>query len=158
MGESFIYKPLLKTVRRLADSPVRFASLTNGSRLEGELAEVFSHHATWLRIPLDGWDDESYSTYRGTRAGSYTKLLENIRNFQKLKGKCYLGISLFVDQKNADHLRETVLRLRDIEVHSVMISPCIVSNDGKESNDYHQPIYTNVRNQVEELLQETSTN
>ncbi len=59
-GEPFLYKPLLKVVRRLTDSSVQFAALSNGSRLDGELAEAFANHTTWIRISLDGWNDESY--------------------------------------------------------------------------------------------------
>ena len=44
-GEPFLYKPLLKVVRRLTDSSVQFAALSNGSRLDGELAEAFANHA-----------------------------------------------------------------------------------------------------------------
>ncbi len=155
-GDPFLYKPLLKTVKRLADSPIQFASLTNGARLDGELAEVFAHHGTWLRVSLDGWDDESYSQYRSIRLGEFTKLMDRLKNFKRLNGKCYLGISLIVDQKNAAHVYDTVSRLKDLGVDSVKVSACIVSNDSKESNAYQQPVFGLVRQQVDRLLAETS--
>ena len=68
-GEPFLYKPLLKVSKKLIDGGIQIASLTNGSKLEGELAEYFAHNGTWLRISLDAWDDASYTASRGVRDG-----------------------------------------------------------------------------------------
>ena len=38
-GEPFLYKPLLKVSKKLIDGGIQIASLTNGSKLEGELVE-----------------------------------------------------------------------------------------------------------------------
>ena len=48
-GGNIPYKPR-QVVRRLTDSSVHFAALSNGSRLDGELAEAFANHATWLQF------------------------------------------------------------------------------------------------------------
>ncbi|MBT5226925.1 MAG: radical SAM protein [Proteobacteria bacterium] len=150
-GDPFYYKPILETVKRLADGPIRFASLTNGARLSGEIADVFAHHGTWLRVSMDGWDDASYSRYRGVRLGDYTKLMENLLAFKRLGGSCHLGVSLIVDRDNACYVEESVKRLQDIGVNSVKVSPCITSNDGNVSNQYHKPIFSAVRTQLEKL-------
>ena len=81
-------------IKKLSKSPVKFASLTKGSRLQGELAEIFAHHGTWLRISIDGWDKDSYADYRGVSNDEFSKVINNIKNFKGLGGKCYLGISL----------------------------------------------------------------
>lgn len=151
-GDPFYYPYLLDTVKRLSQTPLKFASLTNGARLNGELAEVFASHGTWLRVSIDGWDDESYAQYRGVKLGEFTKVMSNLANFQKLGGKCYLGISLIVDQKNAPHVYDFIAKLSGIGVRSVKISPCIVSNDGSENNTYHQPIFGLVKEQAERAL------
>ena len=147
-GDPFFYPFLLDAVQFLAKSPVQFASLTNGARLEGELAEVFAHHATWLRVSMDGWDDASYTRYRGAKPGEYTRILNNLENFAKLGGSCFLGVSLIIDKDNAAHVFEMIQRLQKVGVQSVKISPCIVSNDGAESNAYHQPHFNTVQEQV----------
>jgi MoaA/NifB/PqqE/SkfB family radical SAM enzyme len=155
-GEPFVYPHLLDTVKKLAQTPIQFASLTNGARLEGELAEVFAHHATWLRVSMDGWDDESYSEYRGCRIGSFSKLMKNLESFKKLDGKCYLSVVIIVDQKNAEHLYSSIERLKNIGIDSVKISGCIVSNDGEKNNEYHQPIFQNVKEQIQKAKQDFS--
>tara|TARA_B100000315_G_C14421801_1_gene515924 strand:- start:67 stop:642 length:576 start_codon:yes stop_codon:yes gene_type:complete len=97
-GDPFYYPYLLGAVKKLSQSPVKFASLTNGARLDGELAETFDHNATWLRISIDGWDTTSYSAYRNVSSSEFTKVMTNMENFKKLEGKCYLGVSFIIDR------------------------------------------------------------
>jgi MoaA/NifB/PqqE/SkfB family radical SAM enzyme len=155
-GEPLLYPHLLETVRQLSESSVKFAALTNGARLFGELAEMFAHHGTWLRISIDGWDDESYSTYRNMPSGEFSKIMQNIEEFKKLNGKCYLGISLIVDRLNALHVYDFIRSLKNLGVDSVKVSPCIVSNDSAENNLYHQPIFNVVKEQVSRAVDDLS--
>lgn len=147
-GEPFCYPYLLDTVKKLANSSVKFATITNGAMLKGEVAKIFAQHGTWLRISIDGWDNQSYSTYRNVPEGEFEKVMKNIENFKKIKGKCYLGISIIVNKENASHIYELIKRLKNIGVDSVKVSPCIVSNSGKENNDYHMPIFNIVKEQI----------
>lgn len=147
-GEPFCYPYLLETVKKLSKSPIKFASLTNGSMLHGKLAELFAMHSTWVRISMDGWDDESYAEYRGVQKGEFSKVMKNIENFKKIGGKCYLGVSIIVDKKNALHIYDLITNLNKLGVNSVKISPCIISNSGKENNEYHNPIFEIVKKQI----------
>lgn len=156
-GDPFYYPYLLETVKKLSQTSVKFAALTNGAKLQGELAEIFAHYGTWLRISMDGWDDQSYSFYRRVPKGEFTKVITNMENFKKIGGKCYLGVSLIVDKNNASHIYELIERLKNIGVDSVKVSPCIVSNDGTENNKYHQPIFEKVKQQVKKAVVDLAT-
>ena len=147
-GDPFCYAHLKAAAEALAKTPVRFAALTNGSRLEGELAALFSRHATWLRVSMDGWDDESYASYRGVKAGEFTKVVDNMKRFKALGGPCYLGVSLIVDRQNVAHIRDFMALMKDIGADSVKISPCIVSNRGAENAAYHKEFFSMAREQV----------
>ncbi len=151
-GDPFCYPYLFEVAARLSDSPVRFAALTNGALLRGEVAEVFAKNAQWLRISIDGWDDESYSAYRDVPSGEFSKVMSNMQGFKKHGGKCYLGVCIIVDKKNAAHLYELISRLKDIGVNSVKVAPCIVSNSGMENNQYHKPIFQQVKKQIAQAL------
>lgn len=147
-GDPFCYPHLLETVKKLSKSSIKFAALTNGSLLQGEIVEIFAHNAQWLRISIDGWDDESYSLYRRVPHGEFTKIMVNIENFQRFAGKCYLGGCIIVDKKNASHVYELIRRLKNAGVNSVKVAPCIVSNNGKENNEYHKPLFSQVKKQI----------
>lgn len=147
-GEPFCYPYLFDAAKKLSNSPVKFASLTNGSLLNGKVAELFAYRATWVRISIDGWDDKSYSEYRKTGFGEFSKVMKNIKNFKKYNGKCYLGVNMIIDRKNACHIYSMIQQLRDKGVDSVKIAACIVANSGTTNNKYHKPIFEKVKKEI----------
>ncbi len=153
-GDPFYYKYLLDAVKKLKDTPISFASLTNGAKLDGEIAEIFAHHATWLRISIDGWDDKSYAEYRSIKEGEFTKVITNMKNFKALGGKCALGVSFIIDNKNYKHIYNFIKLIKSTGADSIKISPCIVDNDGKVNNEYHKPIYDEVKLQTQKAIKE----
>ena len=80
--------------------------------------------------------------------GEFTRVMNNMRAFKQFGGNCYLGISLIVDAGNAPHVQDIIVRLRDIGVDSVKVSPCIISNDGVANNAYHAPFFAEVKKQI----------
>lgn len=144
-GEPFCYPHLKESLARLAQSPVKFAALTNGSLLSGDVAELFAHHGTWIRVSMDGWNNESYRDYRACRSDEFDTIVSNMERFKKIGGTCYLGVSIIVDQKNYAHIYELIARLKGIGVDSVKLSPCIVSNSGQANNEYHAAIFAPVK-------------
>ncbi|MEW6087945.1 MAG: radical SAM protein [bacterium] len=156
-GEPFCYPYLLETVKELIKAKIKFACLTNGSLLTGELAEVFARHATWLRISMDGWDDASYRLYRRVSDKEFTKIVDNMRHFQQLRGNCNLGVSLIVDKDNAPHIYDFIKKISSIGVNSIKVSPCIISNSGKENNAYHRAIFDTVKEKVSRSVSDFSS-
>jgi len=153
-GDPFCYKHLLKVVKKLSKTSVKFASLTNGALLKGELAEIFAHKGSWLRISMDGWDNESYTRYRSVPDGEYDRILANIESFKKHGGSCRLGVSYIVDQDNVDHIYEACKRVRDFGGDSVKVSPCILENEGAKNNAYHDKIWDTAREQIDRVMSE----
>jgi MoaA/NifB/PqqE/SkfB family radical SAM enzyme len=136
-GEPFVYPHLYQTAKRLTDHGVRVGSLTNGSRLNGELAELFAEKGTWVRVSLDGWDGTSYAKARHVKETEFDKVLRNMESFKRLKGKCLLSAVIVVGRDNAPHLYELIGRLAPLGIDSIKISPVIVSNDGAQTHAYH---------------------
>ncbi len=153
-GEPLIYAPFVKGLKELARGGVKSAALTNGACLTGEVAEIFASNGTWVRISIDGWDDDSYAQYRSVPTTEFSRVLNNMEAFAALDGNCYLGVSLIVDEKNAGHVHELVGRLKDTGARSVKISPCIVSNSGAANNRYHEKIYGLVTEQAQRSIED----
>lgn len=147
-GDPFYYPHLQAAAERLAASPVRFASLTNGARLHGELAKIFSQHASWVRISIDGWNADSYSKYRGVKSTEFERVVNNVRRFADLGGSCRLGFSLIIDKDNAPHVYELIALAKWAGAASVKVSPCVVSDRGDENNRYHDPFFDDVNAQI----------
>ncbi len=155
-GEPFCYPHLSETVKKLSQTHIKFAALSNGAKLEGEVAEIFARHGTWLRLSMDGWDDESYTYYRKAPHGEFTKIMRNMEGFKKSGGQCYLGVSIIADRHNAEHLYDLIKNLKNAGADSVKISPCIVDNDGLKNNQYHKPVFETVKAQVKNAIEELS--
>jgi MoaA/NifB/PqqE/SkfB family radical SAM enzyme len=153
-GEPFCYPYLAETARRLADHGIAIASLTNGGRLAGEAAEIFAHKGVWVRVSMDGWDGPSYARYRGVGEDEFGRVLANMERFKAQGGPCFLGVSYIVDRENASHVYDMVRRLRDVGVDSVKIAPCVVANEGAANNDYHRPVYDEVKRQAARAVAE----
>lgn len=156
-GDPFYYSYLLPTIKKLASSNIKFAALTNGVNLKGELAEVFAKYGTWLRISIDGWDDKSYAKYRDIKEGEFSKVIENLKNFKKLGGKCYLGISIVVDKDNAGHIYEMLKLFHSIGVNSVKVSACLINDNIDDINAYHKPYLESTKKQIQQAINEFSS-
>jgi MoaA/NifB/PqqE/SkfB family radical SAM enzyme len=147
-GEPLTYQYILDVVKKLADSPVKFATLTNGARLQGEVARLFAERGSWVRVSMDGWDDQSYSEYRRVAHGEYTKIMNNMKNLKSFGGKCYLGVSLIINEQNPTHIYEMLRRLKDVGVDSVKMSPCLVTENVGETNSYHRSFFDRVKAEI----------
>jgi MoaA/NifB/PqqE/SkfB family radical SAM enzyme len=153
-GEPLFYPHLADVLRRLVDSPVKFATLTNGGLLQGEVAEMFAHSGSWVRVSMDGWDNASYTRYRGVQDGEYDRILANIEAFKKLGGPCRLGVSYIVDKENVDHIYEAAKRVKDFGGDSIKIGACILENEAARNNEYHEGIWDTAREQIDRVNEE----
>lgn len=147
-GEPLVYKYMPQTLKRLIESPIAFATLTNGARLQGEVAELFAKYGTWVRVSMDGYDNESYQKFRSVGKGEFDKIITNMENFKKIGGDCYLSVSYVVGQDNYKHIYSMIKLLREVGIDSIKIAPAIVSNESDKNNEYHQPFYEKVKDEV----------
>ena len=157
-GDPFYYPYLLDTAKMLSQNNIKFAALTNGANLKGEIAKIFAQNATWLRISIDGWDDISYAKYRSIKEGEYSKVINNLKEFKKLQGDCYLGISIVVDKDNASHIYEMIQTFYEIGVNSVKVSACLIGDDVDEINLYHKPYLEDTKEQIQKAIEDFSNN
>ncbi len=147
-GEPFVYRYFIQTIKKLIANNISFASLTNGSRLDGEIAELFAKNATWLRVSIDGYDDKSYANARDVKVGEFSKIIQNMKDFSALKGKCALGVSFIVDNKNYIHTYKFIKLIKSTGASSIKISPCVISNDSKGNDDYHKVLFDEIQEQI----------
>lgn len=153
-GEPFLYPHLAQAAARLAESSVAFAALTNGSRLEGEAAAIFASSATWVRVSIDGYDDESYTHYRRVDRGEFSRVMNNMAAFKRQNGPCHLGLSMIVDHFNAGRIFELARRVKDIGVDSMKISPCITASVGAQNTAFHASVYELARAGIDRVKTE----
>ena len=151
-GEPLAYKHIAESVRRLGKGGVKLATLTNGTFLSGEKAEMFAKHGTWVRVSMDYWDGASLKKSRKVKEEEFDKILENMRAFVKTGTKCVLGVSMIVSKDNHEHVLSFCKTMKEIGVDHVKLSGCVVSVDGKENNAYHAGFAEKVHDQIQQAL------
>lgn len=152
-GEPLLYKPLPDIIERLALGGVRVATLTNGANLKGKVADALARYATWVRVSVDAWDDESYVISRKARDGEFTRLIENMRTFVARKSPCVLGVSFIIGRDNCHRIYEVCQLFKDIGVNHVKLSAAVVGNDVAENNKYHREYAATARQQIDKAME-----
>lgn len=150
-GEPLAYPFLKEAIDILYKGNVKMGYITNGSLLNGEIAKNLAKTATWVRISMDGYDNQSLSKSRNVKNGEFEKIIQNIINFKKNGDRVEVGVSLIVTKENYKKIKDLGLELERYGVDHLKISPCITSNQSKESNDYHKDIYENVQKEISQL-------
>ena len=157
-GEPLIYPHIAEAANRLGESGIKLATLTNGSHLHEDIAEAFARYGTWIRISIDGWDGESYAKIRNVKLTEFDLVVNNMRNFARLNSSCVLGINYVIDNQNYGHVLEFAKLMRDVGVNHMKIMGVLVSNDGRESNEYHDAFRDSVYKQIDQakLLEDSN--
>lgn len=147
-GEPLMYPHIAECVEKLAIGGVKVSALTNGSNLKGKVADAFAEHASWVRISIDSWDGPSYVKARNVKENEFDKVVENISGFARRKSPCVIGISFIVEDKNFEHIFEFATLMKQAGVDHISFSGCVVSNSGRENNEYHEKIKKETREQI----------
>ena len=150
-GEPLIYPHIAEAVNRLGKSGIKLATLTNGSHLHEDIAEAFARYGTWVRVSIDGWDAESYAKIRKVKLTEFDMVINNMRNFANLNSSCVLGINYVIDNQNYGHVLEFAKLMKDAGVNHMKIMGVLVSNEGRESNQYHDAFRETVYDQIEQV-------
>ena len=149
-GEPLIYPHIAEAVNRLGKNGIKLATLTNGSHLHEDIAEAFARYGTWVRVSIDGWNAESYAKIRNVKLTEFDMVINNMRNFANLNSSCVLGINYVIDNQNYGHVLEFAKLMKDAGVNHMKIMGVLVSNDGRESNQYHDGFRESVYEQIEQ--------
>ncbi len=147
-GEPLIYPHIAEAANKLGESGIKLATLTNGSHLHEDIAEAFARYGTWIRISIDGWNAESYAKIRNVKLTEFDLVVNNMRNFANLNSSCLLGINYVIDNENFSHIFEFSKLMKDVGVNHLKVMGVIVSNDGTQSNEYHDKIKEGVKEQI----------
>ena len=157
-GEPLLYPGIGAIVRRLAEGGVRVGVLTNGTYLRDETADALADAATWVRVSMDGWDDESYARLRKTKPGEFERISGNIAAFAARTRRAAIGLSFIVHPENAPHLYEYCTMAKRWGVGHVKVSPCVVSDSGATNIAYHRSTRPLVREHLSRAMQLNDAN
>jgi len=140
-GEPLIYRNIEKVFDKLLEAGIKIAVITNGSNLRGKIAQSLANRATWVRVSMDGWNNESYMKYRKTKDGEFDRIISNLEDFSKIKGKTKLSIAYNVDKDNHSEIYDYTKLIHSIGADNVKFTGCIVYDDVLKNQEYHSAFF-----------------
>lgn len=156
-GEPLLYPHLTEMVRRLSKNNIKVAVLTNGSLMNGEIADVLAEEASWVRISMDAADADSYSKIRKVNLKEFDKVCGNIYEFAKKQNKRYqLGINFIVMRENHKDVYQFLKLMKKLGVNHVKVSESVMSVDTEENRKYHFSIIKSVKSQIKKAITDLS--
>lgn len=156
-GEPLVYPYIKGAIKDLLDSRIKVALLTNGSLLKGEVAQILSRYAAWVRISMDAADAKTYAKIRGVELGEFDKVCDNIYNFAKKKRRrCQLGVNFIVTKDNYKDIYKFLKIMKKLGVDHVKISEAVLYTDrGKNKKHYHRMLGL-IKRQIKKGVSELS--
>jgi len=145
-GEPLVYPYIIETMKKVLENGIDLSIITNGQSLSGEKAELLKH-AKWVRISLDSINAETFVATRKRPEQMFHKLIENIREFAKIKNpSCEFGINFVVNEKNTHQVYDAVKFFKELGVNHIKITPVYIP-DGK-FQEYHRDTRESVQDQI----------
>lgn len=149
-GEPLIYPHIEEVMRKTLEYGIDLSIITNGQSLKGEKAEILAN-AKWVRISSAEIDAETFAEVRKRPESWFYDLIENIRNFAKIKNHdCELGINFAVYKKNADKVYTAIKYFKGLGVNHIKITPCWFPN----FLEYHKDTRDSVIKQIAKAREE----
>lgn len=146
-GEPLVYSHIIDTFKKVIENGIELSIITNGQKLNGERAELLKN-AKWVRISLDACNPETFAKSKRISEKMFNELIENIRNFVKIKNpKCELGINFVVHDFNKDQIYEAAKFFKELGVNHVKFTPRWIDNQ-EEWLAYHAPFKEQVISQI----------
>ena len=144
-GEPLIYPHIEEVLKKILEYGIDLSMITNGQRLNGERAELLKN-AKWVRISSDSCNAKMFSDTRGVPESWFNELVENIKNFAKIKNPdCELGVNIVVQEKNAECIYDAIKFFKDLGVDHVKLTPRHVPDKFEE---YHKDSINKVKEQI----------
>jgi len=128
-GEPLIYPYIEEALEKTLENKIESSIITNGQNLNGKKAELLSQ-AEWVRISTDTNDSRTFRKIRNRPRGWFFEIMENIRNFAKIKKPdCVLGIYFTVHKRNFDQIYNSAKFYKDLGVNNIKFTPMYEPNN-----------------------------
>lgn len=150
-GEPLCNRHTLKIVELAKSKGLDLGFITNGSLLDGNVAEILLKNCTWIRVSLDAGSPEVFRLVHGMNGDEFKRVVDRISRLvvikKKMKSKCTIGIGfLTCNDTVKDMLRATRLA-RELGVDYLQFRPMQVHRGGRF--EYH---WADVQAEIAECL------
>ena len=139
-GEPTVHKAFVAAIRRTHELGMRFALVSNGTRITPELTERVVR-AAWVRISLDAATEETYTSVRRVHASHWAKAQAAVMALREardqLKTDCVVGVGFVVTPDNWPEVVAAARLAKEIGADNFRISAQFSSKDERLFAQFH---------------------
>ena len=138
-------------MEKIVEKGIDLSIITNGSMLMGKKAEILAR-AKWVRISIDSIVPENYAKIRGISDNAMEILLNNIKEFARIKNDdCELGINFVIGKENYKEITEVANTMKELGVNHVKFAPLFSNETEEYHKDIKEEVITNLSRLSERL-------
>jgi MoaA/NifB/PqqE/SkfB family radical SAM enzyme len=139
-GEPLLHKGIGLVLDLCHARGLKVGMITNGQGMTPTIVSSLVN-ASWVRVSMDYWDANSFSSSRGVAPKFFNTILENIANLSSHKANtCDLGVNFIVTKENYQHIQEAALMVKEMGVDNIRFCPVW----GNDFINYHSSIKNDV--------------
>jgi radical SAM protein with 4Fe4S-binding SPASM domain len=130
-GEPTVHRDFRRILAKCTDKFEMVGVLTNGTRLDDQLAQQFAEmgYKLMYSVSLDASTPELHDARRGVK-GAWARTTQNIARLAKLG--VAIRVSMVVDERNFDDIESTLLLARSLGARAFSYSPLLPLGRGKD--------------------------
>lgn len=126
-GEPLLNKHTPEIINKTKSLGIDVSMTSNGSLFNKDVAEECLHSFSWVRFSVNAGSEETYQKVHNTKAGEFTKVLDNISNAIQLKKQknlaATIGVQLLLIPQNTHEVVQMGEKLKEIGVDYYTVKP-----------------------------------
>jgi cyclic pyranopterin phosphate synthase len=123
-GEPLVHKDAARIFAHTHDLGMQYGLVTNGRRLEGDVATVLAESAVFVRVSLDAGTAQSHQLLHATATPEYNRILLNMGSLRQRAGdRLTIGASFCVFDVNRHEISEAAERVKAAGANYLEVRP-----------------------------------
>lgn len=140
-GEPTVHPDHLMIFRRAEALGLKWALVTNGTKLSPQLQDALVRSASWVRISLDAGTPETYARVRETPPATFRRVLDSVASLtanKREKGSALeVGIGFVVTPDNWREVMEAVGEAKAAGADNIRLSAMFSQHDEEPYAAFH---------------------
>lgn len=159
-GEPLVNPHTLEAVEFAKKSGLDVAFITNGILLSEKASSIILNNCTWLRVSLDASNPEMYRKMHGVSAGTFDKVVENIRAAARIKkrlgSKCTLGVGYLTGEDSYAGILEATTLCKSLGVDYIQFRPVTFNSPGTKFQQYEKDLWLKIEPLMQDAFKEST--
>jgi len=120
-GEPTLHPDFVRILESAKKYHLDIGLMTNGSKINKNLASFLAETCSWVRISLDAWDDESFSVTH--RVSGFDKICEGIKILSSFRERCTVGVGFLTNAYTSNGMFKATKLVKELGADYIQFRP-----------------------------------